>query len=78
MYTVYKINADELNENFIASIKAQFQHKDIEIAICETAQAEQDETGYLLRDPANKERLLKAIDNVREGKLVTVHLDELQ
>jgi hypothetical protein len=70
MYTVYKINADELNENFIASIKAQFQHKDIEIAICETAQAEQDETDYLMRDPANKARLLKAIDNVKKGKLV--------
>jgi antitoxin YefM len=77
MYTVYKINADELNENFIASIKAQFQHKDIEIAICETAQAEQDETDYLLRDPANKTRLLEAIDNVKKGKLVTVDLNDL-
>ena len=44
MYTVYKINADELNENFLASIKVQFQHKDIEIAICETAETEQSET----------------------------------
>jgi hypothetical protein len=78
MYTVYKINADELNENFIASIKAQFQHKDIEIAICETAQAEQDETDYLLRDPANKARLLEAIDNVKNGEWVTVDLHDLQ
>ncbi len=77
MYTVYKINADELNENFLASIKAQFQHKDIEIAICETAQAEQDETDYLLRDPANKARLLEAIDNVKKGGLVTAHLNDL-
>ncbi len=77
MYTVYKINADELNENFIASIKAQFQHKEIEIAICETAQAEQDETDYLLRDPANKARLLEAIDNVKKGRLVTAHLNDL-
>ncbi len=77
MYTVYKINADELNENFIASIKAQFQHKDIEIVICETAQAEQDETDYLLRDPANKARLLEAIDNVKKGKLVTIDLNDL-
>ncbi|MDO9047949.1 MAG: hypothetical protein Q7U66_09455 [Methylobacter sp.] len=77
MYTVYKINADELNENFIASIKAQFQHKDIEIAICETAQAEQDETDYLLHDPANKTRLLEAIDNVKKGKLVTADLNDL-
>ncbi|MFU8787638.1 MAG: hypothetical protein ACNA7G_01330 [Methylobacter sp.] len=77
MYAVYKINADQLNENFIASIKAQFQHQDIEIAICETAQAEQDETEYLLRDPANKAHLLKAIDNVKQGKLVTVDINDL-
>ena len=77
MYTVYKINADELNENFIASIKAQFQHQYIEIAICETAQAEQDETDYLLRDPANKARLLEAINNVTNSKLVTVDLNNL-
>ena len=63
MYTLYKINTDELNENFIASIKAQFQHKDIEIAICETAQTERDETDYLLRHPANKARLSEVIDN---------------
>jgi len=77
MYTLYKINADELNENFIASIKAQFQHKDIEIAICETAQTEQDETGYLLRHPANKSRLLEAIDNIKKGECVSVNLDDL-
>ncbi|MDO9423438.1 MAG: hypothetical protein Q7T40_04540 [Methylobacter sp.] len=77
MYTVYKINADELNENFIASIKAQFQHKDIEIAICETAEIEQDETDYLLRDPANKAHLLEAIANVKKGGLVTAHLNDL-
>jgi len=63
MYTLYKINTDELNENFIASIKTQFQHKDIEIAICETAQAEQDEADYLFRHSANKARLSEAIDN---------------
>ena len=78
MYTVYKINADELNENFIASVKAQFQHQNIEIAICETAQAEQDETEYLLRDPANKAHLLEAIDNVKKGNVVTIHLNDLQ
>ncbi|TAL41777.1 MAG: hypothetical protein EPN89_18620 [Methylovulum sp.] len=77
MYTVYKINADELNENFIASIKALFQHKEIEIAICETAQAGQDETDYLLRDPANESRLLAAIEHVKKGEYITVELDKL-
>ncbi len=77
MYTLYKINADDLNENFIASIKAQFQHKDIEIAICETAETGQDETDYLLTHPANKARLLEALDNVKKGHCVTVDLDSL-
>jgi hypothetical protein len=78
MYTLYKINADELNENFLASIKAQFQHKEIEIAVCEAAQAEQDETDYLLHDPANKAHLLEAMENVKNGRLVSVSLDDLQ
>ncbi|WP_019865760.1 hypothetical protein [Methylovulum miyakonense] len=77
MYTLYKINADELNENFLASVKAQFQHKNIEIAICETAETEQDETDYLLGNPANKARLLAALDNVNKGHCVTVDLDVL-
>lgn len=75
MYTLYKLNADELNENFLASIKAQFQHKDIEIVICETAESEHDETQYLLANPANKARLLAAMDNVSQGHYVTVDLD---
>ena len=77
MYTVYKINADELNENFLASIKAQFQHKDIEIAICETAETEQSETDYLLSNPVNRARLLAAIDNINKGHFVSVDLDAL-
>ena len=77
MYTLYKVNADELNENFLASLKAQFQHKEIEIAICETAQTEQDETDYLLRHPINKAHLLEAIDNVNKGECVIVDLNDL-
>jgi hypothetical protein len=78
MYTIYKINADELNENFIASIKTQFQHKEIEISICETGQTEQDETDYLLQHPANKAQLLNAIDNIKNSPLVTISVDDLQ
>ena len=77
MYTLYKVNADELNENFLASLKAQFQHKEIEIAICETAQTEQDETDYFLRHPINKAHLLEAIDNVNKGECVIVDLNDL-
>jgi len=60
-------------------LKATFKNKEIEIVVCESAQGEEGETAYLLRSPANRERLLKAIENVaRERNLVTVPLDELQ
>jgi hypothetical protein len=77
MYTLYKINTDELNNNFIAAIKAQFPHQLIEIAISELSQTEQDETAYLLGNPANKSRLLAAIANVEKNQLINIDLETL-
>ena len=62
MQTIYQINADELDQNLLDSIKALFKHKDIEIVI-----SERDETAYLLRSPANRERLLRAVRDVEES-----------
>lgn len=79
MYTIYRINADELDSRFLKALKALFKNKQIEIAVCEAAEGEEDETSYLLRSPANREKLLKAIENVSLNRnLVTVPLDELQ
>lgn len=77
MYTLYKINTDELNENFISAIKAQFPHQLIEIAISEIEQQQEDETTYLLKEPENKNRLLAAIKNVEQKQLIDVELDNL-
>jgi len=49
MYTLYKLNADELDDRFLESLKAQFQHKVIEISVCEAEQSSEDETAYLLK-----------------------------
>ncbi|HMV50607.1 MAG TPA: hypothetical protein PLD20_23210 [Blastocatellia bacterium] len=77
MYTVYRINADELDSRFLKALKALFKNKEIEITVCETAQGDQDETDYLLQSPANRDRLLRAIENVAQGcNLITVSLDE--
>lgn len=60
-------------------MKALFPHKTIEIAVTELESVELDETAYLLRDTANRARLLEAIENVAQQRnLVTVDLADLQ
>ncbi|MFH1076510.1 MAG: hypothetical protein V1753_06670 [Pseudomonadota bacterium] len=79
MYTLYKISADELDNNFLEGLKAMFKNKEIEIAVCEAEQSKEDETAYLLKASANRERLLKAIENVANNRnIITVKSDELQ
>lgn len=63
MYSVYRLNANELNMNFIKGLKKIFKDKDIEIII-----SEYNDTEYLLKDPENKNRLLEAISNVDNRK----------
>ena len=67
MYTIYRLNADELDSKFLESLKSAFGHKQIEIAVSES-----DETDYLLRSPANREHLVSALADVEAGRnLVT-------
>jgi antitoxin YefM len=56
MYMVYKMKAEELDSRFLKAVKALFKDKEIEIAVCEAAQSEEDETEYLLKSLANKDR----------------------
>jgi len=67
MQTTYPLNADELDVNILESIKAQFQHKEIEIIVME-----HDETEYLLSSPANREALLRAVSDVEAGRNLVV------
>jgi antitoxin YefM len=79
MYMTYRMNAAELDSRFLRALKAMFEDKDIEIVICEAAQSEEDETAYLLRSPVNRERLLKAIENVTHDRnLISINLEDLK
>ena len=79
MYTIYHMNTDELSIEFLESIKTLFPHKTIEIAVTETEAIGQDETDYLLQNPANRARLFEALENVRQQRnLVTVDLADLK
>ena len=74
MQTIFRLNTDELDEQFLASVRATFPHKEIEIAV-----AEVDETAHLLRSEANRERLLRALADVEAGRnLVTVPASQLE
>ena len=74
MYTIYQIKADELDQSFLDALKAMFKDKEIEIAVYE-----RDETAYLLRSPANRERLLNAIQDVeRNQNIVTPEQEQFQ
>ena len=79
MYSIYRLNTNELDGRFIRALKAMFKNKDVEIAVCDVSEIEEDETAYLLKSPANRRHLIKAIENVDQHRnLVTVNLDELQ
>jgi len=74
MHTVYHLNANELDDKFLESLKTLFAGKSVEIVISEV-----DETDYLLRSDANRRRLLHAIENVNRGEqLIEVSMDSLQ
>jgi len=73
MSTIYRLKANEIDRNFLEEIKTTFGDKEIEIIVSEF-----DETEYLLKSEANKNRLLGAIKNVGERKnLVEINLQDL-
>ncbi len=39
---------------------------------------EEDETDYLLKSNANRKQLLEALENVKQGKIISVNLDEYE
>jgi len=74
MTTTYRLNSKELSEEIIKSIKAAFHDKDIEITVTDAV----DETEYLLSTEANKKHLYKSIEELEQGKGVTMTLAEIQ
>jgi antitoxin YefM len=74
MNAIYHLKADELDERFLAALKAMFKDKEIEIAV-----SERDETSYLLRSPANREHLLRAVADVESSQhIVTPEQEQFQ
>ena len=74
MHTVYRLNANELDQRFINALKASFPEKEIEIVVYEV-----DETAYLMASEANRKKLINAIDNVKNGsQLIEVDIENIE
>lgn len=74
MYTVYRMNMNDLDDRFVEALRALFKDKEVEITVTEI-----DETEYLLQGQANRARLLQAVRNIENGQnLVDVPLDTFQ
>ena len=72
MYTEIHIQADQLDESFLKSIRSLFKKKKISIIVEE----DQGETEYLLSSPANKKMLEKSLKSVEAGNLLKVDIDK--
>jgi antitoxin YefM len=71
MQSVYRLNANELDDRFLESLKALWGDREIEIVISEA-----DETAYLMSNEANRQRLLKAVNDIdQRHHLVEVDLE---
>jgi N-acyl-D-aspartate/D-glutamate deacylase len=67
MSSTYHIHADELDENFLASLKALYKGRVLEISV----EAEADETERITSNPATKARLDAALAHVESGNYYT-------
>ncbi|MBM4176824.1 MAG: hypothetical protein FJ213_11735 [Ignavibacteria bacterium] len=64
MDTIYRLNASEIDEKLIASIKSLFGDRKVVISVTDVS----DETDYLLASETNRERLFDALENMRDNK----------
>ncbi len=71
MYTTYRVTTDELNDDFLIALKTLFKGKTIEIVVSECDAEYQDETAYLLRNPANQRQLIEAIEHAKHERCKT-------
>ncbi|MCX6903564.1 MAG: hypothetical protein NTW03_08820 [Verrucomicrobia bacterium] len=67
MFAIYHLNADELNAEFVESLKIAFKHGPVEITVSDA-----DETHYLLRSSANRDHLLTAVKDAANQRNLVV------
>ncbi|MFY7999674.1 MAG: hypothetical protein ACOVSW_13835 [Candidatus Kapaibacteriota bacterium] len=75
MQTSYRLNANELTQDFVRSVQTLFGMKPIEIIVMDAPTNTNESTEYLFGNEANREHLLQLMNEVERGEnLLTVPL----
>ena len=64
MQAVFDMNIEEFDNNFFEMLTTKFKNAKMKIIIKE------DETEYLLKNEANREFLMKSLNELKNGKIV--------
>ncbi len=74
MYIIYHLSsAQEISPDILDAIKVAFKSKPIKI----TAEEELDATAYLMSNPANKAAIERSLEQLKNGEVILVNLDDL-
>lgn len=75
MTATFRLEASELNENFLEKLRAMFRDREVELVVHDV----ESESDYPFDNPVQAQFLHEALDRVERGEgLVSVSLDELR
>lgn len=73
MKHVISLELDELDATFIEKLKKLYENSKAHLTI---VLEQEDETDFLLKSEANRQRLMKSIESDRKGDVITPDLEQ--